>query len=132
MKSSRIRIQMETSRVKAAKAKIKRALRVRSKLMGTEQRPRMSVIRTNKHIYVQLIDDRKGHTLASASTDAKELRETEFAKKSKPAARVIGEMIAKKAKAMGIDTVVFDRGSFKYHGLLAELADAAREQGLAL
>ena len=123
---------METSRIKAATAKKKRAIRVRSKLIGTSDRPRMCVVKSNQHIYVQLIDDTKGYTLASASTDAKELRNTEFARKSKAAARVVGESIAKKAKELGITSAVFDRGPFKYHGLLAELAGAAREQGLAL
>ncbi len=123
---------MENSRIKAAQMKVKRALRVRSKIEGTPERPRLSVQKTNKHVSVQLIDDIHGTTLAHASTDSKELRTTEFNKKSKASARVIGEMIAKKAKALGIQSVLFDRGASKYHGILAELANAVREQGLHL
>ncbi len=122
---------METSRIKKAKLKVKRAVRVRSKLIGTAERPRMSVVKSNKHITVQLIDDIIGVTMASASTLSKDLKTTESHKKSKASARVLGELIAKKAHALGIQTVIFDRGSSKYHGILAELANAAREQGLS-
>ncbi len=123
---------METSRVKSAKLKVKRAIRVRSKITGTSERPRMSVIKSNKHISVQLIDDINGVTLAHASTISKEMKTTEFNKKNKASARVIGEMIAKKAQALGIQAVIFDRGASRYHGVLAELANAARAQGLHL
>ena len=123
---------MESSRIKAAQLKKKRALRVRSKLKGTAERPRMSVLKTNQHISVQIIDDVNGMTLAHASTDSKELRGTEFKKKNKASARKVGEMIAQKVKALGIQAVIFDRGASKFHGVLAELANAAKEQGLVL
>ncbi len=121
---------MESSTLKANVAKHKRALRVRKQIRGSAQRPRLTVVKSNKHIYAQLIDDTQGVTLASMSTVTKELRDTENAKKSKASARVIGEKIAEKAKALGIEEVVFDRGPFKYHGILAELADSARASGL--
>lgn len=121
---------MENSRIRSAELKKKRALRVRSKIYGTVERPRMCVVKSNKHVSVQLIDDARGMTLAHASTDTKELRSTEWNRKNKASARVVGEMIAKKAKALGIQAVIFDRGSAKYHGVLAELANAVREQGL--
>lgn len=121
---------MESSVQKAKVAKDKRALRVRKHICGSAMRPRLCVVKTNKHLYAQLIDDSQGLTLASMSTCSKELRDTENAKKSKGSARVVGEKLAEKAKALGIDQVVFDRGSSKFHGVLAELADAARASGL--
>ena len=90
----------------------------------------MCVVKTNKHIYVQLIDDVNGRTLASEQTVGKAASEKGMEKKSKSSARAIGEAIAKKAKAVGISHVIFDRGPFRYHGILAELADGARDQGL--
>lgn len=108
----------------------RRTLSVRSSLYGSPQKPRMCVVKTNKHIQVQLIDDEKGVTLAQMSTNSKELRKTAFCKKNKASAKVLGEKIAEKAKAIGISTVVFDRGPFKYHGILAELANGARSSGL--
>nr|SDA08629.1 50S ribosomal protein L18 [Chlamydiales bacterium PN] len=121
---------MESSVVKAQIAKQKRAIRVRKQIRGSAQRPRLCVVKSNKHVYAQLIDDVQGVTLANMATTAKELRSTEHCKKSKPAARLVGEKIAEKAKALGIEEVIFDRGSFKYHGILAELADGARAAGL--
>ncbi len=121
---------MDSSVQKSKILRQKRALRVRKNICGTAKYPRLSVIKSNKHIYAQLIDDNKGITLASMSTCSKELRDTENAKKSKSSARVVGVKIAEKAKALGIDQVVFDRGPFKYHGILAELADAVRASGL--
>lgn len=108
----------------------KRALRVRKHLRGTEAKPRLCVVKTNKHIQAQLIDDDKGITLGAAATYAKELRGTEFGKKNKSSAQRLGEMIAEIAKGKNIKEVVFDRGPFKYHGILAALADAARAGGL--
>lgn len=115
---------------KRSQLRIKRALRVRKKLSGTNTKPRLSVFKSNNHIQVQLIDDEAGNTLGSAATFAKEFRDTEFNRKNKASARKLGEQIAEIAKSKNIKEVVFDRGPFKYHGILAELADAARAGGL--
>jgi len=108
----------------------KRALRVRKHLRGTVSKPRLSVVKSNNHIQVQLIDDEGGTTLGGTATFAKEFRNTEFNKKNKASARKLGEQIAEIAKSKSIKEVVFDRGPFKYHGILAELANAARAGGL--
>lgn len=108
----------------------KRAMRVRKHLRGTADMPRLSVVKSNKHIQVQLIDDDTGSTLGSSATFAKEFRDTDFCKKNKASARKLGEKIAEIAKEKNIRAVIFDRGPFKYHGILAELATAAREGGL--
>jgi large subunit ribosomal protein L18 len=121
---------MKTGNKRAAHKKFKRALRVRQSLRGTPEKPRLCVVKSNLHVYAQLIDDVNGVTLAAASTAAKEVRGTEFGKRSKASGKMIGEAIAQKAKGLGVTQVVFDRGPFKYHGILASLADAAREQGL--
>lgn len=112
------------------KLRQKRALRVRKHLCGTSTKPRLCVVKSNCHIQVQLIDDETGHTLGGTATFAKEFRDTEFNKKNKASARKLGEQIAEIAKGKNIKEVVFDRGPFKYHGILAELADAARANGL--
>lgn len=109
-----------------------RALRVRKHLHGTNARPRLNVVKSNKHIQVQLIDDDAGITLGSIGTFAKEFADTEFNKKSKTSARKLGEKIAEIAKEKNIKEVIFDRGPFKYHGILAEVADAVRNAGVAL
>ncbi len=101
--------------------------RVRSNLFGTPEKPRMCVFRSNKNIYVQVIDDVNGVTLAAASTLDKEFSGYGG---NKEAAKKVGEAIAKKALDKGIDTVAFDRGGFLYHGRVKELADGAREAGL--
>jgi len=103
--------------------KIKR--RIRSKISGDSQRPRLSVFRSNKQIYAQIIDDKEGKTLASASS----LGMTEKVAKKEQAAKV-GELLAKNAQAAGINAVVFDRNGYLYHGRVKELADAARNGGL--
>lgn len=108
----------------------KRALRVRQQLRGTSAKPRLCVVKSNCHIQVQLIDDEKRMTIGSTATFAKEFRNTEFNRKNKASARKLGEQIAEIAKNKNIKEVVFDRGPFKYHGVLAELADAARAGGL--
>ncbi len=108
----------------------KRAFRIRKKLRGTSEKPRLSVIKTNKHIHVQLIDDEAGVTLGSTATFAKEFRDTDFARKNKASATKLGEKIAEIAKKHNVSVVVFDRGPFKYHGILAALADGARAAGL--
>ena len=110
--------------------KKKRALRVRKHLRGSSQKPRMCVVKTNKHIEVQLIDDEAGHTLGSISTYSKQFKNTEFNRRNKATANKIGQAIAQIAKEINITEVVFDRGPAKYHGVLAELANAARECGL--
>lgn len=116
--------------IKKQQLRQKRSLRVRKHLKGTAAKPRLCVIKSNKHIQVQLIDDSEGKTLGSTATFAKEFRETEFGKKNKAAAKKLGEHIAEIAKKQNINEVIFDRGPFKYHGILAELADAARAAGL--
>jgi large subunit ribosomal protein L18 len=108
----------------------KRALRVRQQLRGTSAKPRLCVVKSNCHIQAQLIDDEKRMTIGSTATFAKEFRNTEFNRKNKASARKLGEQIAEIAKNKNIKEVVFDRGPFKYHGVLAELADAARAGGL--
>ncbi|MBA2369718.1 MAG: 50S ribosomal protein L18 [Candidatus Protochlamydia sp.] len=115
---------------KNAVLRSKRALRVRKKLRGTGAKPRLCVVKSNAHIQAQLIDDEAGITLGGTATFAKEFRNTEFSKKNKASARKLGEQIAEIAKSKNIKEVVFDRGPFKYHGILAELADAARAGGL--
>ena len=107
--------------------RIKRHKRVRGKISGTPEIPRLDVFRSNAHIYVQIIDDVNGVTLVSASTLDKEF---EGATGNKEAARKVGKLVAERAKAKGIDTVVFDRGGYIYHGRVAELAEGAREGGL--
>ena len=106
----------------------KRHARVRTKLSGTEARPRLNVFRSNKHIYAQLIDDVNGVTLASASTLDKEVNLDSSS--NVDAAVKIGELVAKRAVEKGVKTVVFDRGGYLYHGRIKALADAARENGL--
>ncbi len=105
----------------------RRHLRVRRKISGTAERPRLCVYRSNTNLYVQIIDDVAGNTLVSASTLDKDVK-TKYA--NKEAAKELGTLIAKKAKAKKIDTVVFDRGGYIYHGVVKELAEAAREGGL--
>jgi large subunit ribosomal protein L18 len=112
------------------KARLKRHLRVRKKISGTTERPRLSVFRSSKHIYAQLIDDVTGVTLASASTVDKELSGEAGSGGNVEAARKVGELIAKRAKDKGYESVVFDRGGYLYHGRIQALADAAREAGL--
>ncbi|MBG9734248.1 50S ribosomal protein L18 [Paenibacillus alvei] len=112
------------------KARLKRHLRVRKKIEGTTERPRLNVFRSSKHIYAQLIDDVKGVTVASASTMDKELRGDIKNGGNVESARKVGELIAKRAKEQGYETIVFDRGGYLYHGRIQALADAAREAGL--
>jgi large subunit ribosomal protein L18 len=98
--------------------------------MGTSDRPRLAVFRSNKHIYAQAIDDIAGRTIASASTMETDLRAGSTA--TVDAAKQVGRLIGERTKAAGADTAVFDRGGFKYHGRVAALADGAREAGLTL
>ena len=105
----------------------RRHIRVRRKISGTAERPRLCVYRSNKNLYVQIIDDVAGNTLAQASTLDKEIK-TKYA--NKEAAKELGSLIAKRASAKKIKSVVFDRGGYIYHGVVKELAEAAREGGL--
>ncbi len=118
---------MSDSPKKNREARIRRHRRVRKKVRGTAERPRLAVFRSNKHISAQVIDDRSGRTLAAASTT-----EPGFTAlgSNVAAATEIGKLVASRAKDAGIDTVVFDRGGNLYHGRIAALADAAREGGL--
>ena len=108
----------------------RRKLRIRKKVNGTETRPRLSVFRTAKHIYVQVIDDVKGQTLAHASTLTKDLRGTLSEDTKSDAAKKVGSLIAKICKSKGIEKVVFDRNGYLYHGRISALAQAARDAGL--
>jgi large subunit ribosomal protein L18 len=112
------------------KQRQRRAMRVRKRIRGTPERPRLCVFRTHKHVYAQVIDDAAGRTLAAASTLDKDLRGEVKNGGNKTAAAVIGKAIAERAIAAGVKHVAFDRGSFQYHGRLAALAQAAREAGL--
>ena len=119
------------TRVKSkAAAKARRHNRLRKKITGTEARPRLAVTRSARHVFVQVIDDTKGHTLASASTMEADLRAFDGDKTAK--ARRVGELLAERAKTAGVEAVVFDRGGSKYAGRVAAIADGAREGGLNL
>ena len=111
-----------------AVARTRRHFRLRKKVSGTTQRPRLVVSRSARHISAQLVDDSVGHTLASASTLEADVRAVAGDKSAK--ARKVGELVAERAKAAGVDKVVFDRGGDSYHGRIAALADGAREGGL--
>jgi len=104
--------------------------RIRKRISGTPERPRLSVYRSEKHIYAQIIDDVAGRTIVAASTVEKELREKLQKTWNVAAAKEVGKLIAERAIAKGVKEVVFDRGGFKYHGRIKALADAAREAGL--
>jgi large subunit ribosomal protein L18 len=111
-------------------ARARRHLRVRKKVSGTTVRPRLVVTRSSRHVFVQVVDDNLSRTLASASTMEADVRAVDGGKTEK--ARKVGELVGQRAKAAGIDSVVFDRGGNRYHGRVAAVADGAREAGLAL
>lgn len=111
-------------------ARKRRHARVRKKVFGTAERPRLNVFRSNQHIYAQLIDDTRGVTLISASTVDKELKDQVEHGGNIEAAQKVGELVAKRALEKGYKAVVFDRGGYLYHGRVRALADAAREAGL--
>ena len=111
-------------------ARHKRQRRVRQKIVGTRQRPRLSVFRSLKHIYVQVIDDEAGNTLIAASTLSPELKDSLSIQGNISAAKQVGTLIARRAKEHQIESVVFDRGGNLYHGRIKALAEAAREEGL--
>jgi large subunit ribosomal protein L18 len=108
----------------------KRHRRVRHKVAGTAERPRLNVSRSIQHIYAQLIDDVNGHTLASASTLEANLKGSLKSGGNVEAAKAVGKLIAERGKEKGVEAVVFDRGGYKYHGRVQALADGAREGGL--
>ncbi|CAB4938773.1 unannotated protein [freshwater metagenome] len=114
---------------KKAVARKRRHTRVRKKVTGTASRPRLVVSRSARHLFVQVVDDSVGTTLASASTMEADLRAFDGDKSAK--AKKVGEILASRAKSAGVDAVVFDRGGNKYHGRVAALAEGAREGGLA-
>ncbi|MDJ0321295.1 50S ribosomal protein L18 [Pseudarthrobacter sp. PS3-L1] len=118
-----------TNKSKSAK-RSRRQLRIRKRISGTALRPRLVVNRSSRHVFVQVVDDTKGQTVASASTLEADLRAFDGDKVAK--AKRVGELVAERAKAAGIEAVVFDRGGNKYHGRIAAVADGAREGGLSL
>jgi large subunit ribosomal protein L18 len=107
--------------------RLRRRRRVRARVTGTAERPRLSVFRSNKGVFAQLIDDRKGHTVAAVNWIEPDLRKLTASDQAKKA----GELLAERAKAAGIETCVFDRGGYQYHGRVKALAEGAREGGLA-
>jgi large subunit ribosomal protein L18 len=111
-------------------ARLKRKLRIRTRVHGTLERPRLTVFRSDKHIYAQVIDDNLGVTLASASTVAPDYKGMDPLKGKVEAAKRVGAIVARKAQEKGVTKVVFDRNGFIYHGRVKALADAAREAGL--
>jgi large subunit ribosomal protein L18 len=120
---------MSTSTKDKQTARARRHHRVRKKVSGTAARPRLAVFRSNKHISAQVIDDRTGRTIASASTVEKALRDAGHTS-NKAAAATVGQLVATRAREAGVTQVVFDRGGFLFHGRVAAVADAAREAGL--
>jgi len=111
-------------------AKGRRHARLRKRIAGTSERPRLVVTRSARHVFVQIVDDTKGHTVASASTMEADLRAFDGDKTAK--ARKVGELLAERAKQAGVEAVVFDRGGNRYAGRVAAIADGAREAGLSL
>ena len=112
------------------RARVRRHLRVRKRVVGSTLRPRLVVNRSARHLFVQVVDDSVGRTLASASTLDESIRSAEGDKTAK--AKLVGALIAERARDAGIESVVFDRGGYQYHGRVAALADSAREAGLTL
>ncbi len=115
---------------KSADTRKRRHRRIRAKISGTAVRPRLNVFRSSEHIYAQVIDDEAGRTLVSASTVDAGLRSDLDGKTKKEQATAVGKAVAERAKAAGIETIVFDRGGYLYHGRIKALADGAREGGL--
>lgn len=120
------KVRLHTSQKKVTR--FKRKKRIRAALSGTVERPRLTVFRSNQHIYVQLVDDAKAHTLVAASTNEEGLKEEAGA--SITGATKVGALVAKRALAKGFNKIVFDRSGYLYHGRIKALADAAREGGL--
>ena len=121
-------VKIAKGNAKKAVARKRRHIRVRKRVNGTAERPRLVVTRSNRHIVAQVVNDKLGHTLASASTLEASLRTAEGTKTD--LSRQVGKLVGERAKAAGVDTVVFDRAGFKYHGRVAAVAEGAREAGL--
>jgi large subunit ribosomal protein L18 len=128
MKTAASKTKLRKRTAPRAAARVRRHLRVRKKVVGTAARPRLVVTRSAKHMVVQVVDDTVGHTLASASTMEVGLRAEAGNKTDK--SRLVGRLVAQRAKEAGIGAVVFDRAGYHYHGRVAAVADAAREEGL--
>ncbi|KXK12496.1 MAG: 50S ribosomal protein L18 [Chloroflexi bacterium OLB15] len=121
---------MTKKAIQKRESRIRRHLRVRGTVNGTQERPRLNVFRSLSNIYVQVIDDTAGHTLVSASTIDKEVASQIEGKNKTEAAKIVGQVVAQRAKAAGIEKVVFDRGGYRYQGRVAAVAEGAREGGL--
>lgn len=121
---------MSKETIKKQLGRERRKTRIRARISGTAERPRLNVFRSLSNIYAQVIDDVQGHTLVSASTVDKEVAVAVDGKSKREAAKIVGQMVAQRALAAGITQVVFDRGGYRYHGRIAALADGAREGGL--
>ena len=121
---------MATFTQKKAASRERRRARIRGHISGTPERPRLNVFRSLDNIYAQVIDDLAGHTLASASTIDKEVAKQVEGKSKIEAAKIVGKVLAERAKTAGVNAVVFDRGGYQYHGRVAALAEGAREGGL--
>ncbi len=119
-----------SNEVDTVRAREIRHRRVRAKVKGTSERPRLNVFRSNQHIYAQIIDDTIGHTLVSASTIDAEIRPQLGNLSKTDQAKLVGQTLAKRALAIGVKKVVFDRGGYRYHGRVKSLADGSREGGL--
>ncbi len=113
-------------------ARIRRHERVREKVAGTAEKPRLSVFRSPNHIYAQVINDTEGKTLASASTLDTEIKSEADGKKKTEESKLVGALVAKRALSQGVSSVVFDRGGFKYHGRVKAVAESARKAGLTI
>jgi large subunit ribosomal protein L18 len=116
--------------IKKREARVRRHRRVRGRVAGSTERPRLNVFRSETNIYAQVIDDTAGHTLVSASTIDKQIAGQVEGKTKTEAAKIVGQVLAQRAKEAGISRVVFDRGGYRYHGRVAALAEGAREGGL--
>jgi len=121
---------MDSELTKRNIARKRRALRIRKNLKGEALKPRLSIFKSNLHLYAQLINDQEHKTLFSLSTLSKQMKEVKLSKKSKKAAQHLGKLLAEEAIKKDYKAVVFDRGRFKYHGIIATFAQAAREAGL--
>jgi large subunit ribosomal protein L18 len=128
MKTAASKTQLRKRMAPRSAARSRRHLRVRKKVLGTAERPRLVVTRSAKHVFVQVIDDTVGRTIVSASTMEAGLRAESGKKTDK--SRLVGKLVAQRAKEAGIGAVVFDRAGYRYHGRVAAIADAAREEGL--
>lgn len=123
---------MQQNVIRRDRSRRRRVFRVRNKLRGTALRPRLSVHKSNQHVYVQLIDDDAGVTLAGIGTQSEANAKGKFNRKSRESARHLGTQIAALAKEKNVNEVIFDRGRYKFHGVIAEVATAAREAGLKI